>query len=201
VGLAQAVGAPLVVVHLPFRFPIITGHLHAHRPRRFFLPLPLPRREPYYHFLHDGQLAALEAEQGIVVAVENMPSKRFLGLTYSPYRFNSRAELARFPHLTLDTTHLGTWGIDPAAFYEHLRDRVAHVHLSNFDGREHRSPPDGALALGKLLRLLARDGYRGAVTVECGPAALDACDEDACLDALRRALAFCREHYAFDDNV
>lgn len=201
VGLAQAVGAPLVVVHLPFRFPIITGHLHAHRPRRFFLPLPLPRREPYYHFLHDGQLAALEAEQGIVVAVENMPSKRFLGLTYSPYRFNSRAELARFPHLTLDTTHLGTWGIDPAAFYEHLRDRVAHVHLSNFDGREHRSPPDGALALEKLLRLLARDGYRGAVTVECGPAALDACDEDACLDALRRALAFCREHYAFDDNV
>jgi hypothetical protein len=46
-----------------------------------------------------------------------------------------------------------------------------------------------------LLRLLVRDGYQGAVTVETGPDALNAEDEYKCLTALRRALMFCREHF------
>lgn len=195
VALAQKVGASMVVTHLPFRVYAVTGHWHAYRPRRFFLPVPLPRREPYRHFLHNG-LAELEAETGVTIAVENMPLRRFLGLGINGYWFNSPAELSRFPHLTLDATHLGTWGLDPLAVYEQLRERVAHVHLSNYDGREHRSPPDGHLLLAKLLRRLARDGYQGAITVECHPDALDAGDEAGCLVALRRALEFCRRCYA-----
>ena len=194
VTLAQEVGAATVVTHLPFRFHAVVGHWHAYRPRRFFVPVPLPRREPYCHFLHDG-LAELEAETGITIGVENMPLKRFLGLGINGYWFNSPAELSHFPHLTLDTTHLGTWGLDPLAVYEQLRERVAHVHLSNYDGREHRSPPDGCLPLADFLHLLARDDYQGAVTVECHPDALDAGDEAQCLAALCRALEFCRRHY------
>ena len=117
VALAQEVGARTVVTHLPFRFYAIMGHWHAYRPRRFVLPVPLPRREPYYHFLRNGP-AELEAETGITIAVENMPLSRFLGLRVNAYWFNSPAELSRFPHLTLDTTHLGTWGLDPLAVYE-----------------------------------------------------------------------------------
>jgi len=195
VALAQKLGAPTVVTHLPFRFYAITGQWHGYRSRRFALPVPLPRREPYYHFLRDGQVAELEAETGITIAVENMPAHRFLGMRINGYWFNTPAELLRFPHLTLDTTHLGTWGMDPLAVYEQLRERVAHVHLSNFDGREHRSPPDGHLPLAELLRLMARSGYQGTITVESHPAALDAKDEIKCLAALRRALAFCREHF------
>lgn len=194
VGLAQEVRAPVVVAHLPFRIHAVMGHLHAYRLRRFLLPLPIPRREPYYHFVTDG-LAAMERERGVTLAIENMPAKRFLGLTINPCWFNSPAELERFPHLTLDTTHLGTWGLDPLAVYQKLRERVSHVHLSNYDGREHRSPPDGRLPLEDLLQALARDGYRGAVTVECHPDALDAEDEEKCLAALRRAQRFCRTHY------
>jgi sugar phosphate isomerase/epimerase len=85
--------------------------------------------------------------------------------------------------------------LDPLAVYRELRERVAHVHLSNYDGREHRSPPDGRLPLEDLLQALASHGYRGAVTVECHPDALDAEDEETCLAALRRAQSFCRTHY------
>jgi len=199
VALAQEVGASTVVTHLPFRLHAIAGHWHAYRPRRFFLPVPLPRRDPYYHFLRNGLVAELEAETGITVAVENMPSKRFMGLRINGYWFNSPAELSRFPHLTLDTTHLGTWGLDPLVVYEQLRGRVVHVHLSNYDGREHRSPPDGHLPLAELLRRLARDGYQGVITVETDPSALDAGDETKCLAALRRALAFCRSHFRYNE--
>jgi sugar phosphate isomerase/epimerase len=200
VALAQEVGASTVVTHLPFRIHALFGHWHAYRPRRFLLPVPIPRREPYYHFLRNGS-AALEAQTGVTIAVENMPLRRFLGLPINGYWFNSPAELSRFPHLTLDTTHLGTWGLDPLAVYEQLRERVTHVHLSNYGSagggrpQEHRSPPDGHLPLADLLRRLARDGYGGAITVETGPAALDAGDEAKCLAALRRALEFCRKHF------
>ena len=194
VALAQEVGVSTVVTHLPFRLHALFGHWHGRSPRRFFLPVPLPRREPYYHFLHSG-LAELEAETGVAIAVENMPLRRFLGLKLNGYWFNSLAELEHFPHLTLDTTHLGTCGLDPVTVYERLRKRVVHVHLSNYDGREHRSPPDGHLPLGDFLRRLARDGYRGVITVETGPEAMDASDEAKCLAALRRALAFCRSHF------
>lgn len=195
VTLAQEVGASTVVTHLPFRLYAIAGQWHGYRSRRFFLPVPFPRREPYYHFLLDGQAAELEEETGVIIGVENMPSKRALGLQINGYWFNSPAELLRFPHLTLDTTHLGTWGLDPLTVYGQLGERVAHVHLSNFDGREHRSPPDGRLPLAEFLHTLARDGYAGIVTIETAPDALDAEDEAKCLTALRRALAFCREHW------
>ena len=194
VALAQELGASTVVTHLPFRFRAVTGYWFGHRQRRFVVPVPLPRREPYYHFLGNG-LAELEAATGITIGVENMPSHRFVGMTINGYWFNSPVELLSLPHLTLDTTHLGTWGMDPLAVYDQLRERVVHVHLSNYDGREHRSPPDGRLPLGALLQRLAGDNYQGVITVETDPSGMDAEDEETCLAALRRALAFCREHF------
>jgi sugar phosphate isomerase/epimerase len=197
VALAQEVGAKTVVTHLPFRFSFcaFVAQRQGHRPHRFFLPVSLPRRGTYCRFLCSGQLAEWEAETGVTIAVENMPSRGILWRRINGHWFNSPAELARFAHLTLDTTHLGTWGMDPRAVYEQLRERVAHVHLSNFDGREHRSPVDGHLPLAELLGLMARDGYPGTITVETCPEALGAEDGAKCLAALRRALAFCRDHF------
>jgi sugar phosphate isomerase/epimerase len=195
VALAQAVGAGVVVTHLPFRIHVLSGHWHARRPRRFMLPVPIPRRDPYYHFLRNGALSSLEAESGVTIGVENMPAKRVFGIDVDGYWFNTVAELERFSHLTLDTTHLGTWGLDPLAAYERLRERVAHVHLSNFDDQEHRLPDAGRLPLAELLRAMARDGYAGTITVELDPNAWDVSDEGVCLAGLRRALAFCRDHF------
>jgi sugar phosphate isomerase/epimerase len=196
VALAQALGVTVVVTHLPYRVYGILFQWHGARPRWALLPVFWPRREPYYHLLrHEERLARMEADSGVKIAIENMPARRLLGIPLSLYWFNCVSELSRFPHVTLDTTHIGTWGADVLDTYGKLKGCVAHVHLSNYDGREHRPPPDGQLALDALLHRLAADGFQGAVSVECGPEAFEAEDPQACRAALARTLAFCRRHY------
>lgn len=196
VALAQELGVRLVVAHLPLRVYGLMGYLQFLGYRRFLLPIPWPRRESYYYFVREGRTKEIESSTGVIVALENMPVGRVLGLPINPFWFNRPEELGRFPHLTLDTTHLATWGFNPTEIYERLKGRVVHVHLSNFDGREHRSPPDGNLRLARFLRYLADSGYSGAVSVESAPDAMSAEDEEKCRGALQRALAFCREHFA-----
>ncbi len=200
IALAQELGVPLVVTHLPFRICGLFGQFHGLGYRRFRLPLPLPHREPYDSALRDGRIAEMEAQSGVIIAVENMPAHHLFGRRLQIYDLNEPAMLTRFPHLTLDTTHLGTWGMDPVAVYRQLREHVAHVHLSNFDGREHRSPPNGHLPLAELLQEMARAGYDGAISVESGPDALNAANEEACRQALAKALAFCRRYYSNPDR-
>jgi sugar phosphate isomerase/epimerase len=119
-----------------------------------------------------------------------------LGRKTSLYWLNDPETLSRLPHLTLDTTHIGTWGFDLLQVYERLKERIVHVHLSNYNGQEHRLPEDGHLPLAELLRRLRRDGYEGAVSLEVGPEALEAEDEAQVRTHLRRAVAFFREYLA-----
>jgi sugar phosphate isomerase/epimerase len=195
-AVAQEMGVSFVVTHLPYRLYVMSFSWSGPNPHRFAAPIPRQWRGPYYDLMNDdGRLAQMEAESGVRIGVENMPTRRFLGRKLDPYWFNQTDALRRFPHLTLDTTHLGTWGLDPVTIYGQLKERVAHVHLSNFaNGVEHRPPTDGELDLGAFLRALARNGYKGTISVEGEPAAFHAEDETQCLAELRRALAFCREH-------
>ena len=196
IALAQELDVPKVVTHLPFRIWGIMGHLYGRSIRQFMIPLPWIARGPYYELLKGTGLKEMELETGITIGVENMPSRRILGLNLNGYWFNNLSDLARFPHLTLDTTHLGTWGLDPLTVYQQLKDRIVHIHLANYDGREHRLPPDGHLQLGSLLTQLSKDGYKGTITVEADPSAIRVANEKECLEDLERALVFCREHLA-----
>ena len=137
-----------------------------------------------------------EAAHHVIIGVENMPSRRFLGRRASIYSLNDLDVLAGLPHITLDTTHLGTWGLDPLAVYEQLQARITHVHLSNSDGKEHQLPEHGRLPLGALLRRLSQAGYQGAVSLEFNPNLLQADDEKQVGAHLRRTLRFCRHHLA-----
>ncbi len=192
-ALAREVGAPLVVAHLPLRVRGAWVEPIGFKASHLLLLIPLPGQSSYRRFLLNG-LACFEAEEGIVVAVENMPIRRLLGLNLDIHALNRIEFLATLPHVTLDTTHLGTRGLDPLAVYEQLKDRVVHIHLSDFKKQEHLLPGEGHLPLGQLLERLAHDGYNGAVTVELGPEALQAEDEDRVRERLGQALAFCREH-------
>ena len=122
-----------------------------------------------------------------------------MGVRFNPARWNAHSlatldDITRFPHITLDTTHLGTWGLDPVEAYSRWGQRVKHVHLSNFDGSEHRRPEDGILRLDALLARMAADGYAYSISLELHPDALEAGAPDSrIVDLLRGSLYYCRQ--------
>jgi sugar phosphate isomerase/epimerase len=191
--LAQKVGANIVVAHLPLRIGVARIELFGPGKRSLLLPIPLGGEQDYRHFLLN-ELAAFETARGIRVAIENMPVRQLLGHRVDVHCLNNPEMLVQLPHLTLDTTHVGTWGLDLLAVYEHLKERIVHIHLSNFNGQEHQLLEDGHLPLAELLRRLQTDGYDGVVSVELGPEALQAEDEGQVRAHLRRAVAFCQNH-------
>lgn len=190
VRLAEALGASIVVHHLPNR----VGRIWVQTEDRFF-PFPTPGRNPdaaYRRWLEDGY-AALQATTHVKLCIENMPAFNRFGRRWQLSVWNTPEEMVRFPHITLDTTHLGTWGLEPADVLPRFRGQVSHVHLSNYDGREHRRPEDGRLALDRFLRVLQESGYRGAISLELHPDALDAgAADEVVLDRLKASLAWCR---------
>lgn len=190
VKLAEAVGARVVVHHLPPRLGWVWVRVGGRR-----WPVPALNQRParaYQQWLQQDYLT-FQAETTVALCIENMPARRWLGRPWSAHRWNSIVEIARFPALTLDTTHLGTWGIDPIEVYPQLQGKVRHVHLSNFDGREHRRPEDGRLALDRLLAHMTTTGYQGAISLELHPDALEAgCADGRIVELLRNSLDQCR---------
>lgn len=195
VTLAQEVGAGVVVAHLPRRTSDVLVRFLWQRDHRIILPVPWGGDREWLAFVRDG-LSDLEALTGVTIAVENMPARPIGPFRWNGYWLNTPQEMEAIDHITLDTTHVGTWGYHLLAVYEQLKDRVAHVHLSNFNGKEHRLLDDGCLPLAKLVERLAADGYEGIVTLETGPEPLRAEDEDQMRASLSRSLEFCREHMA-----
>ena len=193
--LAAELSAQVVVHHLPMRFGY--AFLQA-AGRNLLLPNPFDSGRQYATWLTEGY-ATLQSSTDVLLCIENLPAIRFLGRRVNPARWNahSRAtldEITRFPHITLDTTHLGTWGLDPLEVYDRWGKRVKHVHLSNFDGSEHRRPEDGSLRLGALLSRMAADGYSYSISLELQPDALEAGAPDSrIVDLLRGSLYFCRK--------
>ena len=193
--LANELGAQVVVHHLPMRF----GYAFLQTAgRSLLLPNPFDSGRQYATWLSEGY-AALQTSTDVLLCIENLPAARFLGRRVNPARWNAHSrktldDIARFPHITLDTTHLGTWGLDPVEAYDRWGQRVKHVHLSNFDGSEHRRPEDGSLRLGALLSRMAADGYSYSISLELQPDALEAGAPDSrIVDLLRGSLYFCRK--------
>ena len=164
--------------------------------------LPRSAERAYARWLQAGLPAWQEAHPRPIIAVENMPVKWFRWWPFAPldpWRLNRLEQWSTFPHLMLDTSHLGTKGLDPLAIYDQVRERVAHIHLSNSRRvgrrvREHRRLEDGDLALDAFLGRLAETGYAGLVVVELDPRSLQAENEDRVRAHLRRQIDFCREH-------
>ncbi|MFZ5916309.1 MAG: sugar phosphate isomerase/epimerase family protein [Chloroflexota bacterium] len=194
VALARQLGVSTVVTHLPLRMHIAVVQTTLLR-RRLLLPMPRSWGREYARWLQT-ELPTLEQENSVTVAVENMPAFRLGRRRLDVHRLNRIEEWYHFPRLTLDTTHLGTWGLDILDVYERLADRVAHVHLSNYrDGHEHQRLDDGDLPLGAFLERL-RDHFTGIVAVELDPVSMEAHDEARVCAHLAATIDFCRRHIA-----
>jgi sugar phosphate isomerase/epimerase len=146
VELALRLGAPVVVVHPPYRW-----------------------QATYRRWLDESASAAAKA-WGVRIAVENMFPLRVRGRSVA--RFHARQsldDLEGYEAVTLDTSHLAVARLDPVEAIGRLGDRLAHVHLSNNAGRgwDSHSPLDeGVLDVGRVLDTLAARAYRGAVSLE-----------------------------------
>jgi sugar phosphate isomerase/epimerase len=176
VHLAEEVGAPLVVVHPPYRWQV--------RFRRWL----------------EASLAGFTARTGVTVAVENMFPIRIRG--ERGVRFHSSQgfeDLERFPYLVLDTSHAAVSNLDIREFYAAYRDQIQHVHLSNNAGKGWDSHlpvyQEGVLPLADFLGDLTADGFAGSVAIE-----LDLRpwmqDEKALHEVLVRNREFCEANLA-----
>lgn len=195
VRLAEALGAPVAVLHLP----LCLGYAIVQvGPRRVLLPIPGWDMEGCYRAWLTTGLPLLQQSTDVLLCVENLSAKtlggkRFNAFTWNPSTMENADIILRFPALTMDTTHLGTWGLEPVDVYGRWGTHIRHIHLSNFDGREHRLPHLGRLRLDRLLAALAVDNYTGAVSFELHPDALDAGSADEhVVELLRSSLNMCR---------
>jgi sugar phosphate isomerase/epimerase len=189
VALAEQIGARVVVHHLPSRIGFGALQIPG---RRLFIPLPFRAESDYRRWIEDDY-GQYQSKTDVKLCMENMPAYRRFGRRWNYSYWNTVLDLHRFQNLTIDTTHLGTWDLDPLEVYSRLGGRVAHFHLSNFDGREHRRPSDGRLPLDTLLQRLSADDFPGFVSLEVYPEVLQAGEEDEIVLArMKECLDFCR---------
>lgn len=135
-------------------------------------------------------------EQGVAVAVENMPR----GRPRHPFSIRRKSchrpeNLVGIGDVTLDTSHLGASGVDVMRAWSVLGGQIRHVHLSdsNLTGKdEHRIPGTGKLPLRELLSALAGGNYSGVVSLELKPWPLGAPDPAKIVQKMREALRFAR---------
>jgi sugar phosphate isomerase/epimerase len=136
-------------------------------------------------------------EQGVSVAVENMPKSEGRGI-FVLRRVQSchlPEHLLGLGDVTLDTSHVGASKVDLMRAYSVLAGQLRHIHLSDSDltgGDQHRLPGKGRLPLRPFLATLAESDYPGAVSLELKPWPLGAPEPETIHTRMREALEFAR---------
>jgi len=143
--LADGVGAPLVVVHPPYRWQ--TAY------RRWIAEEILPFSE----------------QTGVTVAVENMFPIRVPGMPPARFHDERRDSADATTSMVLDTSHAAVSGVDIRAVFEASRNRIRHVHLSDNAGKGWDSHlplgQGGVLPVDEFLSDLASE-FSGTVSLE-----------------------------------
>ena len=168
---AAGLGAGVVVVHPPFRW----------------------QRE-YADGFVEG-IARLEAETGVVFAVENMFPWRAAGKELQAYLPSWDPTEQDYSNVTLDLSHTATAGSDALAMASSLGERLAHLHLADGSGSakdEHLVPGRGDQPCAQLLELLGHAEFDRCVVVEINTRRAGSRDEREA--DLAESLAFARHH-------
>ncbi|MGN6090054.1 MAG: sugar phosphate isomerase/epimerase family protein [Actinomycetales bacterium] len=169
--MAQTLGASTVVLHPPFLW-----------------------QGDYAAGFAEG-IARLEAESGVVFAVENMYPWRVGRRVLPAYAPDWDPVQQPYDHVTLDFSHAATAGQDALELARALGPRLVHVHLGDGSGSardEHLAPGDGNQPCAATLEWLADAGWRGEVVVEV--TTRRARDRHEREELLARSLAFARLH-------
>lgn len=149
VKLAERVGAEVVVVHPPFRW-----------------------QSEYASQFREG-IKELMHRSGIKIAVENMYPWKAGGQEARMYLPHWNPIDRDYEHVTWDFSHAAIAGVDSLEAFQKLRERLAHVHLTDGfpNGRdEHLLPGYGSQRCAAAMEWLGdyhrTHGYDGVVCLE-----------------------------------
>jgi len=203
--LAEKHGIPIFAFHLPLRRgawdlgPEETLVRVAKLARSMEVPVVVAHPPPPGRRLERWSTGPLREarDQGVSVAVENMPRVRGGGIfgLGKPRSCYLPEHLADLGDVTLDTSHIGASKVDLMRAYSALAGQIRHVHLSDSDltgGDQHRLPGRGRLPLRPFLAALAKSDYPGVVCLELKPWLLGAPDLQTIMERMREALEFAR---------
>jgi sugar phosphate isomerase/epimerase len=143
--MARELGAPVVVVHPPFRW-----------------------QRDYARNFVEG-IAQLEIDTGVQFAVENMYPWRAPRRDVQAYVPGWNPVEHEFSNVTIDLSHSATSGDNPVEMAVALGDRLAHVHLADGSGSakdEHLVPGRGNQPCAEFLEYCAASNFRGSIVVE-----------------------------------
>ncbi len=170
IELAQDVGAPVVVIHPPFRW-----------------------QGKYAEGFVEG-IAERAKGTDVILAVENMFPWRVGPGQLQAYLPAYDPTDVDYEHVTFDISHAGTAGADALTMLHALGSRMAHLHLGDSTGTfkdEHLVPGRGVQRCAEVLQHLASSGFGGVVSLEVNTRKVD--DTHREID-LAEALAFARTH-------
>ena len=195
VRLCEAVGARTLNLHLPERFRVATITAMG---RRYLVPFggATASMSRFSEWLTGGGLAEAQSATPVQIVIENLPMRRAFGRTFHAHRFNDWESFRQFRAVCLDTTHLGTTGSDLLEVAARLGVRIAHVHLSDYDGRnEHLLPGRGILPLEPFVQWLGRRKFSGTIVVELSPHGLASHDEARLASEFAKARVYVEAAY------
>jgi sugar phosphate isomerase/epimerase len=178
-GLAETLGAPIVVVHPPFSW-----------------------QRDYARRFAPGIEELRTAFGSVSFAVENMFPVRMAGRSFVPYSPGYDPTDVGFDAYTLDVSHCAASHRDVLAMADTMGSALAHIHLGDGTGEardEHLVPGRGTQPCGALLSSLAGRGFAGAVAVEVSTRRASSRAERRA--DLAEALAFARTHLAKASTV
>jgi len=210
---------PVVSVHSPFVICDGWGNFWERIQKSIKLAIELssqlvnfhPHRSPFlYHRLdeelekHISEYKNLIKNTNIALTIENLPCPKhlrfipFLDRLLSPLSDNTN-QIAQFTiknniHITFDTTHTGTTGRDILNTYDTFRDRIANIHISDYNGeKQHLLPGEGNLPLKELLSRLRFDNYDGVITLETHPAVMEPKNMPKAIQRAKQGLSYIKD--------
>jgi sugar phosphate isomerase/epimerase len=174
---ALRLGAGVVVVHPPFRW------------------------QRAYAAEFTATIRDLEAETGLIFAVENMyPWRGPGGGEVRAYAPSWDAALLDCDHLTLDLSHASIARQSSVELVHQWGERLSHVHLTdgtNGATDEHLLPGQGDQNPDLVLASLTAAGYAGQVVAEVSTRGLDRRQR---MEALAETLRFAKKYLGLDEQ-
>lgn len=177
--LAEALGAPVVVVHPPFTW-----------------------QRDYARGFAGGLEQLRSRHPAVRFAVENMYPVRMAGRVFVPYAPGWDPTAVGYPAYTLDLSHCAAARNDALEMADAMGPALAHVHLGDGSGEgrdEHLVPGRGTQPCAGLLSSLCARGFTGSIAVEVSTRRARSRAERE--TDLAEALAFARAHLAASSTV